>query len=108
MRRYSLKSLKNNFGIKRCPKGQVRAPSGRCVDRGGPAAKKHGIGDFKGQKKGAKKSQEKKSTKKRCPKGKVMAPTGTCVNRDGASARKYGIGDFAGKGKKTSTKENSD
>jgi hypothetical protein len=54
---------------KKCPKGKVRSPKGRCVN-----AKKQ--------------SPVKAKSAKKCPKGKVRSPKGRCVNAKKPSAGK--------------------
>jgi hypothetical protein len=56
---------------KKCPKGKVRSPKGRCV-----TAKKQSAGKPKPAKK---QSPVKAKSAKKCPSGKKLSPTGKCI-----------------------------
>lgn len=81
----------------RCPRGKVRAPSGRCIKVNGAAHRKHIQGGAMPPHKSSSAKSPRQMARKivqkqkdaDCPQGKIRSPSGRCIDIDGATHRKY-------------------
>jgi len=87
-------------GKQRCPKGKIRAPSGRCIEIDGNAHRKyirdgkmplHRSSTAKSPKQKTKQKTKQKDVRvdDECPKGKIRAPSGRCIEIGGSTHLKY-------------------